>query len=51
MFDTIVILSCMEALVLWLLDVSDCLNFVTAITVVFFFALLFAWSYAKDKKL
>lgn len=48
MMDDIVIYSCLEALLIYLMDMCDCLNFVTASVVIFFFAMLLMWKKIKE---
>ena len=50
MIDSIVIISCIEALVLFLLGICDALIFETACITIFFFALILCWMSCKELK-
>lgn len=50
MIDDIVMFSCIEALIVWLLEMCDYLSFVSVTCLIFFFSMLLTWKCVKESK-
>lgn len=50
MIDEIVLVCVVEAFIMWLLEMSDCLSFPVVTSVIFFFGMILAWKYYRIHK-